>query len=81
MNKPVKFLTRGLLMNLAWLSRTFRINRGFVLAVIPYAVKYWLVDNSKAKNELGGSFRPAKEILEPTLEWLVKEGIIKIVKK
>lgn len=75
--KPVKEIGRGMLMNLAWFSKTFGINMGFEPAVIPYAVKYWFVDNTKAKNELGVSFRGAREILEPTLKWVKEEGMIK----
>ncbi|MCC6808751.1 MAG: NAD-dependent epimerase/dehydratase family protein [Deltaproteobacteria bacterium] len=44
--------------------------------VIPYATKYWFVDNKKAKEELGVRFRPARECLKPTLEWLKEAGHI-----
>jgi dihydroflavonol-4-reductase len=54
---------------------------GFEPAVIPYAVKYWFVDNSKAKKELGVTFRGAKEILEPTLKWVKEEGLLDPKKK
>lgn len=76
-NKPIKTIGRKMLMNLAWMSKTFGINMGFEPAVIPYAVKYWFVDNSKAKKELGVSFRSPREILEPTLQWAKQEGMIK----
>jgi dihydroflavonol-4-reductase len=76
-NKPVKMIGRGMLMSLAWISKTLGINMGFEPAVIPYAVKYWFIDNKKAKEELGVTFRSPKEILTPTLEWVKKEGMIK----
>ncbi len=38
--------------------------------VVPYATLYWLFDNSKARNELGATFRPARETLESTVTWL-----------
>jgi len=44
--------------------------------VIPYATKYWFVDNKKAKDELGVEFRPARAVLEPTLDWLKSAGHI-----
>jgi dihydroflavonol-4-reductase len=75
--KPIKKISRKMLMTLAWISKTFGINMGFEPAVIPYAVKYWFVDNSKAKKELGISFRSPREILEPTLQWAKQEGMIK----
>jgi dihydroflavonol-4-reductase len=74
--KPIKKISRKMLMTLAWISKTFGINMGFEPAVIPYAVKYWFVDNSKAKKELGVSFRSPREILEPTLQWAKQEGMI-----
>ena len=79
--KPIKGIGRGMLMNLAWMSKTFGINMGFEPAVIPYAVKYWFVDNTKAKEELGVQFRGAKEILEPTLKWVKEEGMLEPKKK
>lgn len=75
--KPIKKISRKMLMTLAWISKTFGINMGFEPAVIPYAVKYWFVDNSKAKKELGVTFRSPREILEPTLKWAIEEGLIK----
>lgn len=75
--KPIKTISRSVLIGLAWISKTFAINMGFEPDVIPYAVKYWFVDNSKARNELGVNFRSAKEILTPTLEWVKEEGYIK----
>lgn len=75
--KPVSMIGRGMLMFLAKVSKTFGINMGFEPAVIPYAVKYWFVDNSKAKKELGVHFRSPREILEPTLAWVKEAGFIK----
>lgn len=45
-------------------------------AVIPYATLYWMMDNSKAKNELGIRFRDAEETLTPTIRWLQQFGYI-----
>lgn len=44
--------------------------------VIPYATRYWFVDSAKARRELGVSFRPAREVLAPTLAWLREAGHI-----
>lgn len=74
--KKISVLPRQLLLTLAWASRTFKIHMGFEPAVIPYAVKYWFIDNTKAKNELGIQFRGAKEILEPTIRWMKEEGMV-----
>ncbi len=48
----------------------------FEPAVIPYATRYWFMDNTKARGELGASFRSARETLAPTLDWLVEAGHI-----
>ena len=38
--------------------------------VIPYATLFWLMDNQRARTELGATFRGARETLTPTLAWL-----------
>ncbi len=42
--------------------------------IIPYATRYWYMDNSKARQELGINFRSARETLEPTIAWLREAG-------
>jgi len=44
--------------------------------VIPYATRYWFVDNSKAQRELGARFRGARETIGGTLHWLRQRGVI-----
>lgn len=44
--------------------------------VIPYATRFWFMDSSRARNELGVSFRSARETLAPTLDWLTQERYI-----
>ncbi|HEY5063086.1 MAG TPA: NAD-dependent epimerase/dehydratase family protein [Gemmatimonadaceae bacterium] len=38
--------------------------------VVPYATRYWFVDNGKACRELGLTFRGARETIGSTLAWL-----------
>ena len=40
--------------------------------VVPYATRYWFVDSTKARHELGVSFRGARETIAETLDWLVR---------
>jgi dihydroflavonol-4-reductase len=40
--------------------------------VIPYATLFWLMDNQKARTELGATFRNARDTLAPTLAWLTE---------
>jgi dihydroflavonol-4-reductase len=45
-------------------------------AVLPYATLYWFMDNTRARTELGVSFRSARETLQPTLAWLIGAGLL-----
>lgn len=69
-------LPNGLISFIAKVGAKLRLPLPFNPAVIPYAVRYWFVKNDKAKQELGMQFRPAKEVLRPTVEWLVKEKLV-----
>ncbi len=42
--------------------------------VIPYATRYWFVDATKARRELGATFRPAREAVAAAVEWLKRSG-------
>jgi dihydroflavonol-4-reductase len=55
---------------------TLRISLPYNAHVVPYATKFWFIDSSKARRELGVQFRGAAETLGPTLEWLKQSGHI-----
>jgi dihydroflavonol-4-reductase len=42
--------------------------------VVPYATRYWYVDASKARHELGATFRSADETIRDTVAWLATAG-------
>lgn len=42
--------------------------------VVPYATRYWFVDNTKARRELGLCFRGARETIAETIQWLRASG-------
>jgi dihydroflavonol-4-reductase len=44
--------------------------------VVPYATRYWFVDNTKARRELGVTFRGARETIASTLTWLEAKGLL-----
>jgi dihydroflavonol-4-reductase len=44
--------------------------------VVPYATRFWFVDSSKARRELGVGFRGARDTIESTLDWLVNAGYL-----
>lgn len=71
-NKRIVVLPNFLIRTLASVGSTLRLPLPFNPAVIPYATLYWFMDSTKAQKELGVRFRPARAVLEPTLEWLKK---------
>ncbi len=46
--------------------------------VVPYATRYWYVDASKARNELGVSFRSADDTVKDTVQWLRSSGHFRV---
>lgn len=67
---PVVTIPSPLIRALGWLGTHLHVPVPFNPAVAPYAVRYWFMDNTKARTELGVDFRPAREVLAPTLAWL-----------
>lgn len=80
LNRKAKIITvpTGLLKTMTRTATALRIPLPFEPAVVPYATRYWFMDNRKAQDELGVQFRPAPETLEPTLRWLQQAGHIPV---
>jgi len=53
-----------------------RIPLPYEPAVVPYATRYWFVDNSKARRELAVHFRSARDTVASTLAWLRARALI-----
>lgn len=66
----------GFIKGLTKVATSIKLPLPYDPNVIPYATKFWFVDNKKAKTELGVEFRPARECLTPTLAWLKEAGHI-----
>jgi dihydroflavonol-4-reductase len=64
----------GLVRVAARLSIGLHVPLGFNPHVIPYATRYWFVNNAKARRELGVAFRDARATLGSTIEWLRETG-------
>jgi len=75
--KRIIQLPNWLVRGLAWVGHNLRIPLPFNPEVVPYATRYWLMDNSKACRELGVKFRGARETLMPTVQWLRESGYVK----
>ncbi|MBN9166536.1 MAG: hypothetical protein BGO98_19625 [Myxococcales bacterium 68-20] len=69
-------IPNGLIRPLAKAGLKFRLPLPFNPRVIPYATKYWFTSSWKAGSELGVKFRPARDALLPTLDWLIESGRI-----
>ncbi len=74
--KRIVTVPNGLLRGLASVAQRLRVPMPFNTHVIPYATRFWFMDSSKARRELGVSFRSARETLTPTIQWLKETGRI-----
>lgn len=74
--KRIAFIPNPILRGIAAIASRLRLPLPFEPAVVPYATLYWFMDNSKARSELGISFRSARETLTPTLTWLRDAGLV-----
>jgi dihydroflavonol-4-reductase len=75
-NTRVIQLPNSVVRFLAWMGRHLRLPLPFNPQVIPYATRYWFMDNTRARNELNLRFRSPEETLRPTLQWLLEQGYI-----
>lgn len=67
-----------LLRAIAKAGSALRLPLPFDPHVAPYATRYWFVNNQKAQEELGVTFRPARETLRSVLTWLHAAGHIPV---
>ena len=71
--KPILPVPNPVVRLLAATGR-FGVPLPFDPAVIPYATLYWFMDSRKAREDLGVTFRSARDTLAPTLDWLRAAG-------
>ena len=69
-------LPNRLIRRLTRVATALRIPLPYDPRVIPYATRYWFVDGSKARRELGVEFRDARATLAPTVAWLKHAGLV-----
>ena len=75
--RPVWLIPNFLLRGLCWLLLKLHLPTPAPVDVLDYAMRYWFVDSSKAKRELGYRYRSADETLEPVVKWLLETGRIR----
>ena len=56
--KSILRVPNGVLKMLGWMGSNLKIPMPFNPAIVPYATKYWFMNNSRAKRELGIDFVP-----------------------
>ena len=69
-------LPKAVIRGMASAASFARVPLPFNPKVIPYATRYWFVNQEKARKELGVDFRSARETLSPTVQWLREAGHI-----
>jgi dihydroflavonol-4-reductase len=74
---PIVSAPNQLIRWLAGVATALKLPLPFNAAVLPYATRYWFLDNARARTELGVSFRSARATLEPTLAWLIGVGLLR----
>ncbi|HEY3352653.1 MAG TPA: NAD-dependent epimerase/dehydratase family protein [Polyangia bacterium] len=74
--RAIVTMPTGLLRAITRAATALHIPLPYNPLVIPYATRYWFMSSAKASRELGVTFRPADEVLAPTLAWLKETGHI-----
>ena len=67
-------LPNWLIRALTRTATTLRIGLPYNPKVIPYATRYFFMSAAKAERDLGLTFRPLRDTLEPTVAWLRQTG-------
>jgi len=75
--KPVLILPNTLVKGIVRMLAALRLPSPLQPDVLDYATLYWFMDSTKAKRELGYTPRPARRVLEPTIDWLYQSGHVK----
>lgn len=73
---PIVTMPTGVLKGLTAAAVAVKAPLPYNPLVIPYATLFWLFDNTKARTELGVEFRPARETLEDTVNWLKEARLV-----
>src|SRR5690348_2006962 len=73
---PIATVPKALARAIARLAERLHIPVPFNPSVVPYATRYWFVDSTKARRELGVSFRDARTTVRSTLDWLRAQRLV-----
>lgn len=73
---PIVSIPRPVARAMSRVAIRFRIPLPYDPHVVPYATRYWFMDNVKARRELGVTFRGARETIASALTWLGEKGLL-----
>jgi dihydroflavonol-4-reductase len=76
-HKVIVTVPNGVARVASRLAVRLRVPVPFNPHVVPYATRYWFMNNAKARTELRVTFRDARETLRSTLEWLRDWGALR----
>lgn len=68
-------LPNGLIKGVIKTLAALRLPTPVIPDLVDYGTLFWFVDCSKAKTELGYSYRPADETIQDVVDWLIAEGL------
>lgn len=71
---PIVMVPNAIVRPVSRFALRWRVPLPFNPYVALYATRYWFVDNTKARRELGLSFRDARTTLSETIQWLRQAG-------
>jgi len=71
---PIVTVSNSIARAVSRLAVALRLPLPYNPHVVPYATRYWFVDSTKARRELGVTFRSARETIQSTLDWLERAG-------
>ena len=68
-------LPNGLIKGVIKTLAALRLPTPVIPDLVDYGTLFWFVDCSKAKAELGYTYRPADETIQDVVDWLIAEGL------
>lgn len=76
-NASIVSIPRSIARGAAAMAAAFHVPLPFNPHVVPYATRYWFMDSTKARTELGVTFRSARETIGDTIRWLRETGTLR----
>jgi dihydroflavonol-4-reductase len=69
-------IPNGMFRSMTKAATALRVPLSYNPKIVPYATRYFYVSNRKAREQLGATFRSARDTVTPTIIWLKEAGFI-----